>query len=457
MVVKLTMVWNVSASVNWQVDMQDRGSLVFSSHRSIAFVVTSVLVNVASAVGLILLVKQIMTGYKFAYGASLTFLHCLFSAICIHLFQLLFYSPSPEDPRRKWNTETATTSNGSSVNLTCNNGSSETALDDCPISNTNISKTSSISSNSNLSSISSSNTSDAHSTSDSNLVTTTNKSNNNNSLTINPILNSNSNLSIFDAYSIALAQTGSIVLMNLSLATNSVGFYQLSKLLMIPCMLFVQVIFYGMQWLSTKVMLALLLLLGGVAVATVTDITVQLQGALLSLTAVLVTTMHQVRLSEVQQRRRMSPFGMLLQTSVPMAVTTGLIALLVDAVNYSSILSGGNLFDTNWMEDMRETLWSWGPKVLVVIASCATAVIVQFTTFAVISATSPITYQVVGHVKTCLVIVLGMLMFPIRQSNTQLLKNVVGICVAMLGTIAYSHFKHSDNLKKQKNDEEQQA
>lgn len=54
--------------------------------------------------------------------------------------------------------------------------------------------------------------------------------------------------------------------------------------------------------------------------------------------------------------------------------------------------------------------------------------------YLVIGKTSPLTYQVLGHLKTILILILGFLFF-----NKQLdYRNVIGIVVAMVGVIAYT-------------------
>lgn len=59
-----------------------------------------------------------------------------------------------------------------------------------------------------------------------------------------------------------LSRGVSIGFLNLSLGFNSVGFYQMTKLAIIPCTVFIQTSFYGKVF-STRVKAALAVLLGG--------------------------------------------------------------------------------------------------------------------------------------------------------------------------------------------------
>ena len=76
--------------------------------------------------------------------------------------------------------------------------------------------------------------------------------------------------------------------------------------------------------------------------------------------------------------------------------------------------------------------------------SCLIAVAVNFSTFMVIGKTSPVTYQVLGHLKTCLVLLLGYTLLHDPFSY----RNIVGILVAMGGMVLYSYFCTQEAKKK---------
>jgi len=68
--------------------------------------------------------------------------------------------------------------------------------------------------------------------------------------------------------------------------------------------------------------------------------------------------------------------------------------------------------------------------------SCLISVSVNFSTFLVIGKTSPVTYQVLGHLKTCLVLAFGYVLLHDPFSW----RNIFGILVALVGMILYSYF-----------------
>jgi solute carrier family 35 protein E3 len=85
----------------------------------------------------------------------------------------------------------------------------------------------------------------------------------------------------------------SIGLLNLSLGFNSVGFYQMTKLAIIPCTVFLETVFLRKQF-SKRIQLSLLMLLVGVGIATVTDMQLNLLGAVISLFTIVTTCVAQI-------------------------------------------------------------------------------------------------------------------------------------------------------------------
>ena len=92
----------------------------------------------------------------------------------------------------------------------------------------------------------------------------------------------------------------SVVSMNVNLQTNSVGVYQLSKLLCIPYMVAHGRYYYG-RMIRADLLTTLALILGGVGMATVTDLQVSLWGVVVALIAVIVTAQFQLWQGSKQQ------------------------------------------------------------------------------------------------------------------------------------------------------------
>lgn len=80
-----------------------------------------------------------------------------------------------------------------------------------------------------------------------------------------------------------------------------------------------------------------------------------------------------------------------------------------------------------------------------IILSCLISVSVNFSTFLVIGKTSPVTYQVLGHLKTCLVLGFGYTL--LHDPFTE--RNLIGILIAIGGMGLYSYFCTQESKKKQ--------
>ncbi|KAH9660724.1 UDP-xylose transporter 1 [Citrus sinensis] len=209
----------------------------------------------------------------------------------------------------------------------------------------------------------------------------------------------------------------SIGLLNLSLGFNSVGFYQMTKLAIIPFTVLLETLFLKKQF-SQKIKFSLFLLLVGVGIASVTDLQLNMVGTILSLLAIVTTCVGQI----------------LLYQSAPFQAAI----LFVSGPLVDQFLTKQNVF-----------AYKYSPVVLAfIILSCLIAVSVNFSTFLVIGKTSPVTYQVLGHLKTCLVLGFGYTL--LHDPFTE--RNIIGILVAICGMGLYSYFCAQENKKKQSGD-----
>ncbi|XP_008233865.1 PREDICTED: uncharacterized membrane protein At1g06890-like isoform X1 [Prunus mume] len=220
----------------------------------------------------------------------------------------------------------------------------------------------------------------------------------------------------------------SIGLLNLSLGFNSVGFYQMTKLAIIPCTVLLETLFLAKRF-SRSIQIALLVLLLGVGIATVTDVQLNALGSVLSLLAVITTCVAQIMTNTIQKKHKVSSTQLLYQ-SCPYQSGT----LLISGPFLDWFLTNQNVF-----------AFKYTTQVLAfIIISCLISVSVNFSTFLVIGKTSPVTYQVLGHLKTCLVLAFGYILLhdPFDW------RNILGILVALIGMVLYSYFCTRESQKK---------
>ena len=221
---------------------------------------------------------------------------------------------------------------------------------------------------------------------------------------------------------LAFLVMASIISMNFNLAANSIGFYQMSKLCCIPYMILRNTIIKG-QVYTKQELASLALLLTGVALFSVSDVEFNFLGAIYAVIAVVTTAHNQLMTGELQRQFTLN--GPELQLAIiPEEFVLGLIA----ATGMENI--GTNTFATSEFS-MND--------ILLMLSTCVFAAGVNVATFGLIGKTSSITYQVVGHAKTVLLLVFGYIMFPSQwESTAQMVRAVVGIVVALIGVFWYS-------------------
>ncbi|MQL85795.1 hypothetical protein Taro_018327 [Colocasia esculenta] len=220
----------------------------------------------------------------------------------------------------------------------------------------------------------------------------------------------------------------SIGLLNLSLGFNSVGFYQMTKLAIIPCTVLLETTFFRKRF-RRSIQLSLAILLLGVGIATVTDLQLNILGFVLSLLAVITTCIAQIMTNTIQKKFKVSSTQLLYQSCPYQAMI-----LFISGPFLDGLLTNQNVFAFNYT-----------PQVLAfIVLSCLISVSVNFSTFLVIGKTSPVTYQVLGHLKTCLVLAFGygLLHDPFSW------RNIFGILIALVGMVLYSYFCSIDNQQK---------
>ncbi|KAH6827988.1 Nucleotide/sugar transporter family protein [Perilla frutescens var. hirtella] len=214
----------------------------------------------------------------------------------------------------------------------------------------------------------------------------------------------------------------SIGLLNLSLGFNSIGFYQMTKLAIIPFTVLLETIFLNKQF-SKNIKLSLSILLLGVGIASVTDLQLNLVGTILSLLAIITTCIGQIRLKVSSTE--------LLYQSAPFQ---------------SAILFLAGPFVDHFLTKQNVYAYKYSPMVVgFIVLSCSIAVLVNFSTFLVIGKTSPVTYQVLGHLKTCLVLAFGYTLLHDPFTS----RNILGILIAVLGMAFYSYFCTKETKQQQ--------
>jgi solute carrier family 35 protein E3 len=216
---------------------------------------------------------------------------------------------------------------------------------------------------------------------------------------------------------------GAVVFMNFNLRLNSVGFYQLSKLCTIP-MIVVYNYFIEHKTTPFTTLCSLACLLIGLELFTVNDVQLNAAGSVIAAIGVTCVAVFQSKTGSKQKQFSVAPLALQHATAVPQFVLALVVALVTETSGELAI----------WRHSFA------GLEILLIVATGLIAVSVNVCSFGLIGKTSAIAYQVVGHVKSILIFVFGLIMFPARVQETreQFVKKITGLVIAMLGVIAYS-------------------
>jgi solute carrier family 35, member E3 len=232
---------------------------------------------------------------------------------------------------------------------------------------------------------------------------------------------------------LAAAYVGYIVLNNLNLNLNTVGFYQITKIAVAPAVLAAEAVFLGKK-ATPRVTASIAVVCLGVGLATVTDpqLGAGFGGLLVGAGAVAATAAYQIW-AGTKQKELGAGSMQLLDQYAPLAA--GMLAILVPLMEPVG-LNAGSLSPEQRAQTLLGFHYSLG-AVVAILVSAALGLLVSLSTFLVIGATSSLTYNVVGHVKTVIILAGGCLFFGDEMPA----KKLGGIGVAMAGIVWYSQLK----------------
>lgn len=210
----------------------------------------------------------------------------------------------------------------------------------------------------------------------------------------------------------------SITGMNLSLMLNSVGFYQISKLSMIPVVCVMEWILHNKQY-TKEVKISVVVVVIGVGVCTVTDVQVNTKGFVCACVAVFSTSLQQISIGSLQKKYSIGSFELLSKTA---PIQAGSLLIFGPIIDYH--LSGKFILDYKF---------TFG-AIIFILLSCSLAVFCNISQYLCIGRFSAVSFQVLGHMKTLCVLTLGWLIFDSELT----FKNIMGMLVAVIGMVIYS-------------------
>ncbi|KAJ3288803.1 hypothetical protein HDU79_004585 [Rhizoclosmatium sp. JEL0117] len=265
-----------------------------------------------------------------------------------------------------------------------------------------------------------------------------------------------------------LTATG-IVLMNESLNLNSVAFYQVLKMSCIPAIAFLQYILFKKR-VGDRVLYTLAIVLLGVGIASLapsgssktsqskskvsgdSSIYQTLIAIFVSVGAVFITSLSQLELNQSPDFKRLNSFQSMNIMSFYSFFLCMFAAVMADVkITISDILkvpiSLVGLADVTFFEQlgvisdkfgvMYDIIMTKAPLGWILVSSLMAVSVIVFA-FSLIKGTSAITFQVVGHLKTVLTLLIGAVLFG---SADLMGWKGFGVVIAFVGIILYSKEK----------------
>eukprot|EP01025_Chloroclados_australasicus_P018712 TRINITY_DN1993_c0_g2_i3.p1 TRINITY_DN1993_c0_g2~~TRINITY_DN1993_c0_g2_i3.p1 ORF type:complete len:401 (+),score=31.88 TRINITY_DN1993_c0_g2_i3:182-1204(+) len=220
-----------------------------------------------------------------------------------------------------------------------------------------------------------------------------------------------------DAILFSFVADVSIATLNMSLMVNSVGFYQIAKLLIIPFVALIEYFFYNKKF-TTQMLTAMFITVCGVALVTVSDVAVSMMGLIIAGLSVVTSGMQQLEVGRLQRKHGVSSNELLSNTAPIQGGTLVLIGPFID-----------KMVTDKWI-----FLYDYSiPAMLCLLTTCAIAVAVNISQFMCLGRFNASTFQVLGHSKTILVLTGSWMLLGETISQRQLL----GMAMAVLGMVAY--------------------
>jgi len=215
-----------------------------------------------------------------------------------------------------------------------------------------------------------------------------------------------------------------------NLNVNPVGFYQISKILITPTLMATEFLCFG-KTTSNEVKAAVALMCVGVTMATVNDVGVAPFGLFIGICAIFGAVQQQILIGKMQKDLGASA-NQLLVAYTPYAYTMLFLISPIDLFLPDNSNYAGFGAYNEWIEKKMSAL-----SVATILISGCLGLLVSLSTFLLIAHTSPLTYNIVGHLKTCSILLSGWLLFEEPMSSGKFF----GIMVALTGVIWYSKIK----------------
>lgn len=230
-------------------------------------------------------------------------------------------------------------------------------------------------------------------------------------------------LPVKDVSKLAAGTMGFITFTNLSLQHNSVGFYQVMKVMTTPTVVLIESLLYQ-KYLENTLKISLVPVCLGVIITTVTDFRLNVIGTGYAVAGVIVTSFYQIWSGTLQ--RSLDCNALQLQTYVAPLAALFLVPFVP-------------IFD-NWSPSDLDSIWFYNftPKNMSIISATGVfGFLVNISIFLVIGISSPVSYNILGHCKTVVLLLSDFVLFE----RPFTVKSSSGIVLTLIGVFWYTSLK----------------
>jgi solute carrier family 35 protein E3 len=168
------------------------------------------------------------------------------------------------------------------------------------------------------------------------------------------------------------------------------------------------------------------------AYTSISDVHFNLTGTVIASAATIITSCYQIWVGTSQQFLKVDSQQLMLY-QVPVSL---FMLLLVIPIQEDVTATG--LLGEPWPLD----------KIVLVLSTGALSFLVNLSTFSIIGNTSALTYNVLGHLKSCVIICSDFVLFGAVPN----IHNITGIMMTISGVFLYSHFKQIEDGVKSKSE-----
>ena len=206
---------------------------------------------------------------------------------------------------------------------------------------------------------------------------------------------------------------GFLLLGNLSLALNNVGFYQLAKVMTTPAVVLLNFVLFRKK-ISRDTLLAIIAVCLGVSLVNVQLALSNMLGTTIATAAFTVTALYQIWIGKKITDLKVTAPQLLLNQAPVSVLLLACVAPFIDKIPDLSLVP------TN-------VLWT-------LFASGILASLLNLSQFLIIGRTSALTFNIVSNLKTIMIVSLSWWM----EGRIPGLRDIMGVSLALGGAYAYS-------------------